>query len=172
MTIISDQQCANTLYVECCSALSNQTPMGDLWYAQGLGSLHTPKACPLISDDTHNRRNFLLSRCCQRHDVVNLRCYSTTWWTHAQRRHAIEQLIVCRRNNSITAAYFDAPFAQGESQGTEKWHRLSFFLLRVVFETAEACKVSVPRDDPNFFIAGDYFSRVRKTFCAQGRHTA
>ena len=42
----------------------------------------------------------------------------------------------------------------------------------MVFETAEACKVSVQRDDPNFLISGDNFSCVRKTFCAQGRHTA
>ena len=69
----------------------------------------------------------------------------------AQRLHATEQLIVCDRHNSITAAYFDAPFAQGESQGAEKWQRLSFSLLRVVFETAEACKVSLGRAEANFF---------------------
>ena len=124
---------------------------------------------PLISDTTHTIGG---THYC--HDVVN--DLSAVTAQHggriAHRRHAIEQLIVCRRNNSITAAYFDASFAQGESQGTEKWHRLSFFLLSVVFETAEACKVSVQRDDPNFFISGDYFSCVRKTFCAQGRHTA
>ena len=132
-------------------------------------SRHATKACPLISDTTHTIGGTFYC-----HEVVN--DLSAVAARHggniAHRRHAIEQLIVCARNKSITAAYFDAPFAQGESQGTEKWHRLSFFLLRVVFETAEACKVSVPRDDPNFFIAGDYFSCVRKTFCAQGRHTA
>ena len=67
------------------------------------------------------------------------------------RRHAIEQLIVCAQNNSITSANLDAPFAQEESQGAENWHRLSFFSLRVVYETAEACKVSMQRVDPNFF---------------------
>ena len=35
-------------------------------------STHATKACPLIIDTAHNRRNFL---CCQQP-------YSTTWWTH------------------------------------------------------------------------------------------
>ena len=169
MTIISDQQRANTLYVVCCSALSNQTPVGDLWYAQGHGSLRTPQRLVRSLVTTHTIGGTFYC-----HDVVN--DLSPVTARHggsiAQRRHATEQLIVCRRNNSITATYFDAPFAQGESQGIEKWHRLSFFLLREVFETAEACKVSVRRDDSNFFVSGDYFSCVRKTFCAQGRHTA
>ena len=79
------------------------------------------------------------------HDVVNN--HSAVTAQHggrmAQRRHAIKQLILCRRNNSITAAYFHAPFAQRESQGNEKWYRQSPLLLREVFETAEACKVLV-----------------------------
>ena len=108
------------------------------------------------------------------HDVVNDTSAVTAQHggSIAQRHHAMEQLIVCDRHNSITAAYFDAPFAQGESQGAEKWQRLSFSLLRVVFETAEACKVSLGRAEANFFISCDYFSCVRKPFCAQGRHTA
>ena len=132
-------------------------------------STHATKACPLISDTTHTIGGTFYC-----HEVVN--DLSAVTARHggniAHRRHAIEQLIVCARNNSITAAYFDAPFAQGESQGTEKWHRLSFFLLRVVFETAEACKVSLGRAEANFFISCDYFSCVRKPFCAQGGHTA
>ena len=107
-----------------------------------------------------------MSRCCQRHLVVTAEHGGST----IQRRQAIEQLIVCRQVNSITAAYFDAPFAQGESQGAEKWQRPPVFLLREVFKTAKACKMSVRRDDFNLFISGDYFSCVQKTFCAQRRH--
>ena len=132
-------------------------------------STHATKGCPLISDDTHTIGGTFYC-----HDVIN--DLSAVTAEHGgntvQRQHAIEQLVVCRRNNSITAKYFDAPFAQGESQGAEKWHRLLLSLLRVVYETAEACQVSVQRDDSYFFISGDYFSCVRKTVCAEGRHTA
>ena len=132
-------------------------------------STHATIGCPLISDDT-----LTIGGTFYCHDVVNDTSAVTAQHggSIAQRHHAMEQLIVCDRHNSITAAYFDAPFAQGESQGAEKWQRLSFSLLRVVFETAEACKVSLGRAEANFFISCDYFSCVRKPFCAQGRHTA
>ena len=112
-------------------------------------STHAKKACPLISDDTHTIGGTFYC-----HDVVN--DLSAVTAQHdgniAHQRQAINQLIVCARKKSMTAAYFEAPFAQGESQGIEKWHRLSLFLLREVFEAAEACKeVSVQGEDPNFF---------------------
>ena len=101
---------------------------------------------------------------------------STRTSKHGERTTTVttcyKQLLFCARMISITAGYFDASLGQGEGQGAEKWQRLSFSLLRVVFETAEACKVSLGRAEANFFISCDYFSCVRKTFCAQGRHTA
>ena len=73
-------------------------------------STHATKACPLISDTTHTIGGTFYC-----HDVVN--DISAVTAQHggriAQRRHAIEQLIVYDRNNSITAAFFDDPFAQG-----------------------------------------------------------
>ena len=141
----------------CCSTFSNQTPMGVLWHAQRLGSLRTQQKLvhSLVTPHTIGATFYDLSAVTAQHGG-----------SIAQRQHAMEQLIVCDRHNSITAAYFDAPFAQGESQGAEKWQRLSFSLLRVVFETAEACKVSLWRAEANFFISSDYFSCVWKTFCA------
>ena len=147
----------------CCSTFSNQTPVRVLWHAQRPGSLRTQQKLvhSLVTLHTIGATFYDLSAVTAQHGR-----------SIAQRQHAMEQLILCDRHNSITAAYFDAPFAQGESQGAEKWQRLSFSLLRVVFETAEACKVSLGRAEANFFISCDYFSCVRKTFCAQGRHTA
>ena len=141
----------------CCSTFSNQTPVRVLWHAQRPGSLRTQQKLvhSLVTLHTIGATFYDLSAVTAQHGG-----------SIAQRQHAMEQLIVCDRHNSITAAYFDAPFAQGERQGAEKWHRPSFFLLRVVFETAEECKVSAQRDFANFFIFGDYFSCVRKTFCA------
>ena len=150
-------------YVVCCSAFSNQTPVGDVWHAQELGSLHMQQrhVHSLLTPLTIGGTFYVVNNLTAQHGG------RTT-----QRRHAAQQHIVCSQVNSIMAAYFDAPFSQGESQGAEKWQRLSLFLLRAVFETAEACIVSVQREDPNFFTYGDYFSCVRKTVCAQGRHTA
>ena len=87
--------------------------MGYLWYAQRHGSLHLPQRLvqSLVTTQTIGGTFYC-------HDVVTAQHRGRT----AQRRYAIEQLIVCDRNNSITAAYFDAQFAQGESQGNEKWH--------------------------------------------------
>ena len=147
----------------CCSAFSNQTPVGYLWHAQGLRSLHMQQrhVHSLVTTHAIGGTFYVVNNLTAQHGGRT-----------AQRRHVTEQHIVCRRVNSITATYFDAPFAQGEIQGTEKWQRLSLFLLRAVFETAEACIVSVQREDPNFFTYGDYFSCIRKTFCAKGRQAA
>ena len=79
---------------------------------------YTTKACPLIIDTTHTIGGTFYC-----HYVVNDLCAVTAEHGRSigHRRDATEQLIVCDRNNSITAAYFDAAFAQGESQGAEKW---------------------------------------------------
>ena len=82
--------------------------MGYLWYAQRHGSLHLPQRLvqSLVTTQTIGGTFYC-------HDVVNDLFAVTAQHDGrtAQRRYAIEQLIVCDRNNSITAAYFDAPFA-------------------------------------------------------------
>ena len=78
----------------------------------------------------------------------------------------------CARMFENTATYFGELLMQEGSQGAEKWQRLSFFCLLVVFGTAEACKVSFQRGDCNILVSGEFFSGVQKKCCAQGRRTA
>ena len=79
-----------------------------------------------------------------------------TWRTHYSTATCYKQLFICVRMISITAGFFDTPSAQGESQGAEKWQRLSFFQLIVNFTAAEACKVVLLREDCHISIIGEF----------------
>ena len=78
----------------------------------------------------------------------------------------------CARMFENTATYFGELLMQEGGQGAEKWQRLSFFCLLVVFGTADACKVSFQREDCNILIIGEFFSGAQKKCCPQGRRTA